>query len=189
MTALGKSAGHGTHALDERPAITDINKQRSASIRKNYTDKILSGATSGRVVDSRGYARLRMACHPRRDINTNYMYEHIIAAEICLGRELEDKEIVHHMDGDKSNSHYANLVVFPSQTLHNRFHAAVRRGLSNDRDSAALFYGVACKRPSLSKGGPHWMQALGRRVLADPRSMAQDSATQEYLDRMTTVSS
>ena len=161
MTMKGCSAGHGLHALDERTPIDPKQVKRSETLRgfRASQEKI------GRLVDSRGYARIKMQCHPRRCVDTGYVYEHIVAAELCLGRSLDYGEIVHHIDGDRGNSLYSNLIVFPSQGSHARFHGALRHGMASTPTTAALFGGIRCRKPFLSRGGPHWMQALRGRIM------------------------
>lgn len=164
MTMKGTEAGSACHSLEERVIVDPKWNRMSKSVRRSRISRMAAGAFSGRVIDNRGYARIKMGCHPRRMIQTGYVYEHIVAAEMCLGRPLEPGEIVHHDDGDKTNSHYSNLVVFPSQGAHAKYHAAVRRGLKDSRASTKLFGAILCERPSLPSGGPHWIQALKQRI-------------------------
>lgn len=50
-------------------------------------------------------------------------HEHRIVAEAALGRALRPGEVVHHMDENKTNNRTENLAVFPSQSLHAKWHA------------------------------------------------------------------
>ena len=49
-------------------------------------------------------------------------HEHRLVAEQMLGRELLPGEVVHHIDGDKRNNAPNNLMVFPSQSDHVKWH-------------------------------------------------------------------
>lgn len=169
MTRPHNKAGEGAVALTE-PWYKDIqptyvNRARNSS--RTAVKKLLRGDHEGRVIDKGGYARIKMSCHPRRDKITGYVYEQVVAAEMCLGRPLETEEIVHHDDGDKTNSYWRNLFVFPNHRAHARYHWAVRRGMKPGRSGIKLFDGISCKRPSLPKGGPPWMQSLRGRILGE----------------------
>lgn len=50
------------------------------------------------------------------------VYEHIVVAEIVLGRELVDGEVVHHEDENKKNNSPENLIIFKTSEDHSRFH-------------------------------------------------------------------
>lgn len=39
-----------------------------------------------------------------------------------LGRELTKEEVVHHIDKDKSNNNLDNLMLFPTQRAHIKYH-------------------------------------------------------------------
>lgn len=65
----------------------------------------------GRVVDPRGYVLLRVGKdHPHADVR-GYAYEHRLIAEAAIGRALTSNEVVHHIDGNKSNNAPENLQV------------------------------------------------------------------------------
>lgn len=69
-----------------------------------------------------GYPALYMPSHPRA-YASGMVYEHILKAEEKLGRNLLPEEVVHHIDHNRINNSYENLLIFASQEDHGRFHA------------------------------------------------------------------
>ena len=57
----------------------------------------------------------------RADKN-GYVEEHIIVVEQKLGRQLREKEVVHHKDQNPFNNDPNNLIVFATTSDHTRFH-------------------------------------------------------------------
>ena len=57
-----------------------------------------------------------------KKVNGKKVDEHRLVMENRLGRELSSKEVVHHIDGDKSNNEIDNLMLFPTKKAHTKFH-------------------------------------------------------------------
>jgi hypothetical protein len=75
----------------------------------------------GKRVRKDGYVMIFAPEHPRA-INGEYL-EHRIVMEKYLGRRLEgkclkDREVVHHIDGNRQNNSINNLMLFPNNTAH-----------------------------------------------------------------------
>jgi plasmid replication initiation protein len=60
-----------------------------------------------------------MPSQPRRN---KYAFSYRIAIEKIIGRMLKPFEPVHHVDKNKSNDEINNLMVFSSDSAHQRFH-------------------------------------------------------------------
>ena len=82
----------------------------------------------GRARKTNGYILVYCPTHPkaiRSGSWEGYMYEHRLVAEETLGRTLTDKEVVHHIDGNRINNSPENLIVM-SNAEHSRLHALLR---------------------------------------------------------------
>lgn len=78
-------------------------------------------------VDSEGYMKIRLPLdvkynHIQRGTNFSYIREHVKVMQDHLGRRLEKGEVVHHIDGNKTNNDISNLDVCTVQE-HNKCHA------------------------------------------------------------------
>lgn len=79
----------------------------------------------GKMTNNHGYVLVLTQNHPRK-IAGGYVYEHILLAENILGRFLNKGEIVHHINGNKSDNNLENLVVLPNQNIHCKIHKELR---------------------------------------------------------------
>jgi hypothetical protein len=64
----------------------------------------------------------RMEKYKAIKINGKKIDEHRLVLEKYLGRKLTNEEIVHHIDGDKSDNSISNLMLFPNKKAHAKFH-------------------------------------------------------------------
>ena len=81
----------------------------------------------GIVGDGAGYVLVKRDGHPRAKKCGGYVREHILIAEKHLGRLLLPDEVVHHINGIKSDNRPENLAVMTS-SAHLQSHAKARRG-------------------------------------------------------------
>lgn len=87
----------------------------------------------GRRICSNGYISIYCPDHPNASVRKT-MYEHQLVMEAHIGRYLEKGEVVHHIDGDKSNNDISNLLLLSSSD-HAKLHAILKR--SAERMKAA----------------------------------------------------
>ena len=73
----------------------------------------------GRTFDSRsGSQRIRVPRHPyfiTHSVKNNYLLEHRVIAELCLGRLLTSRDIILHIDKDNTNKAPENLCLVKSR--------------------------------------------------------------------------
>ncbi len=68
-----------------------------------------------------GYIRIYSPNHTFKN-QDNCVYEHKLIIEKHLGRYLIPKEIVHHLDSNRSNNNIENLHLFESSSKHSWYH-------------------------------------------------------------------
>ena len=76
----------------------------------------------GNFKTSDGYVFLYLPEHPFCD-NKGYMKEHRIIMEDFLGRYLTKEEVVHHINHIRDDNRIENLMLFPTNKAHSKFHA------------------------------------------------------------------
>lgn len=77
-----------------------------------------------------GYRLIFLPTHHRAMNSKNwngYVYEHIVVAEEYLGRIIRDEEVVHHLNGDRGDNRYCNLLVL-EKSQHGKLHAWINSG-------------------------------------------------------------
>jgi len=72
---------------------------------------------------SAGYWRVRKPDHPRAG-TSGYVFEHVLVAEAKLGRFLNKGEVVHHLNGCKTDNRPENLRVMRQSDHLRKHHAA-----------------------------------------------------------------
>lgn len=56
-----------------------------------------------------------------------WVFLHRIVIAKSIGRDLTPEEVVHHIDGDPSNNTLSNLMLFPNNAEHRKYHGQQRR--------------------------------------------------------------
>ena len=65
-------------------------------------------------------------------IGRKYEPEHRLVVEEKIGRMLEKEEVVHHLNSKRDDNKIENLMLFPNQKEHSKFHNKIRQfGLTN----------------------------------------------------------
>lgn len=86
---------------------------------------INNGSWKGGIThNAEGYRLIKSKNHPFKNIS-GYVFEHRLVMEKHLGRFLKKSEIVHHLDGIKTNNSIENLEVM-DRGMHIREHKMIR---------------------------------------------------------------
>lgn len=73
----------------------------------------------------KGYVLIYSPEHPNRN-NRGYVREHRMVMEKCLGRYLTKKEVVHHLNFDKTDNRIENLMLFSDNRAHMLYDTKIR---------------------------------------------------------------
>jgi len=85
----------------------------------------------GLARDGNGRMKILMPEHPAAQ-TSGYVPEHRIIMEQKIGRLLKLTEVVHHIDGNRSNNDPSNLMLFSSTAEHTAYHAAMKKKITAD---------------------------------------------------------
>lgn len=136
-----KKLGIPTRSRYDHPPSDKVraNARRLGQIRKgakqsDEAKRKISNANKGRVFkpskygghikNRRGYAYVYNPTHPYRS-EDGYVMEHRLVMESILGRYLTNKEVVHHINGNKKDNRPENLMVMTPND-HMRLHMKIR---------------------------------------------------------------
>ncbi|MBD8004547.1 HNH endonuclease [Bacillus norwichensis] len=97
-----------------------------------------------------GYIIVYKPDHPscfKKGSNAGYIYEHILVAELMLGRQLYEDEVVHHLNFNRQDNRKRNLLVL-LKGQHTKIHSWINRtGLKEqiEADAPEEYYIEQCK--------------------------------------------
>ena len=70
-------------------------------------------------ITNKGYVRI--------NIEGEWILEHVYICQCQLGRKLKKEEVCHHLNFCKQDNRINNLMVFPNQKEHQKFHNKLKR--------------------------------------------------------------
>ncbi len=115
-----KCFGEGTRGennyIHKRPDVRELRSKLQKGFPRPYQEGEKHGNwKGGKTKQKIGYILVKTDAN-KRD------YEHRVLMEKKLGRKLKNNEIIHHIDGDKSNNSIPNLKLFSNQSEHLKEH-------------------------------------------------------------------
>ena len=96
----------------------EILKSRQTPGSKHFNWK------GGRTKTDEGYIMIWCPNHPHA--RGHKVLEHRLVMEKHLGRYLDPKEVVHHINEIKDDNKIENLSLFPDNSSHGRFHKSIQ---------------------------------------------------------------
>ena len=97
--------------------------------KRTRTGSLAGGWNGGTRTVEGGRVRGKVVNHPRMDA-IGYVSRAHLVMEAELGRYLASEEVVHHLDFNPANDDPQNLILFPSEAEHQRYHGMLRGGLN-----------------------------------------------------------
>jgi AraC-like DNA-binding protein len=116
--------------LDKGYRLKDVAKELNISMTTARTKLQAKDIESDRFhkrykVKDSGYVQILKHGHPRAD-KVGYVPEHTLVMEQIIGRYLKDNEVVHHINGDKSDNRPNNLRLMTA-FQHKQMHSSMER--------------------------------------------------------------
>lgn len=108
--------------------LSEETKKKLSEARLGTKMVGISPRCPGRRKHRRGYIQLYCPDHPNATVD-GYVMEHRLVMEKHLGRLLDSKEEVHHINGIKDDNRIENLYLFDSKSEHMRHHMLERHKL------------------------------------------------------------
>lgn len=100
-------------------------RSRGEAIRNKHNPNY----RGGRISSGQGYIMVLSPNHPRRN-KRGYVLEHRLVMEKHAGRYLRLDEIVHHIDGDRSNNKIENLFLTTNEKHKSKYLDGYKEGLT-----------------------------------------------------------
>lgn len=111
-------------------------------MKRNKVGQFIKGSNEGRsnprwnggkTIDRHGYVKILKPICPMSD-SKGYVYEHRYKMSIKIGRDLTNKDIVHHINGIRNDNRIENLHLTNDST-HKKHHGKILCNLNKKRNS------------------------------------------------------
>ncbi len=120
------------HSLETRAKLKAARNKRitKTTTRLIYSEKFKGDKNprwNGGIKRPRsGYILIASPDHPYGG-KGKYIQEHRLMMEQHLGRYLKPEEIIHHINGIRSDNRIDNLMLFPSNSAHVNYHVELKK--------------------------------------------------------------
>lgn len=112
----GKFCSHKCYSNNRK----GVRVSPETEFKKGMTKDKSPSWKGGRTVTEHGYIQIYRPEHPKCN-QRGYIFEHRIVMERHIGRYLERKEVVHHIDHNPQNNDISNLTLFNSNSEHIKY--------------------------------------------------------------------
>jgi hypothetical protein len=102
-----------------------LSKKHKENLRKSKIGKRSNHWKGGKFKQGQ-YTMILSPNHPFAN-KRGYILRHRLVMERHLGRYLKPEEVVHHIDGNPSNDRIKNLMLFPNQIAHQKYHLKLKK--------------------------------------------------------------
>lgn len=100
-----------------------IGEKSKAKFTSDYLEKIKNKHRGKKKRSSSGYILIKDYEHPNRNSH-NDVLEHVYVMSKHLNRPINKNEIIHHIDGDRTNNILSNLYLYKNKSEHKLGHSS-----------------------------------------------------------------
>lgn len=114
-TYRSKNLHKGNFKKGEHPS-------KNTEFKKGMIRELAPSWKGGKINNGSGYIKTY-----KSNKSIKKTYEHRLIMEAYIGRPLSSKEIVHHIDGNRSNNDISNLMLFKNHSEHRIHHVNLQK--------------------------------------------------------------